>query len=69
MKLPINVRDLGAKGFSSLAETTRSAIAALESLGYKREHLEISADQEVFYDPELSTIDGWLKAMNTDCKP
>ena len=65
---PINVRDIDAKGLSELPEETREAIAKLESLGYKREHLVIGVGQVVFFDPELCTIDGFLNAMDFDRK-
>jgi hypothetical protein len=61
---PINIRDLDAATLSALPGPTQKAIADLEALGYKREHLAIGADQTVFFDPELCTADGWLRAMD-----
>ena len=41
--------------FSELPEDVKQAIAALERLGYPRKHLVVGTDQNVLFDPELST--------------
>lgn len=66
MQFPVNVRDLTDEDLTQLPETVVKAIEQFERLGYKREHLVIGSEEDVFFDPELCTIDGFLGAMNFD---
>lgn len=59
-----NVRDMDDKEFGALPESVRNAVAALVALGHSREHLVVAADNEVFVDPELATLEAIGRAFD-----
>lgn len=59
-----NVRDMDDKEFSALPESVREAVEEMVARGYRREHLVVASDNEVFYDPELAMLESWGAAFD-----